>query len=135
MRAKNIALLIVTWTVILGIVFLVVYVREHSQLQENRVQINNLNLKLKLGHLRNLAGALYLQTTERNYGLAAQTSSTFFDQLRGFSEQASDPGLKQVLTDLLNSRDQITAGLAKGDPAVLSKVADVFQKMLSIDTP
>jgi hypothetical protein len=117
-----------------GIAFLAGYVPKHSQLRDDGVQIANLNFKLKLAHLRTLAGTLYLQTSERNYGLAAQTSSQFFDQLRSFVEQVNDPRLKQMLTELSKSRDQITAGLATGDPAVLPIVADLLQKTFSTET-
>ena len=65
-----------------AIAFLAGYVPEHSRLRDDEVQIANFNFRVKLAHLRTLAGTLYLQTSERNYGLAAQTSSQFFDQLR-----------------------------------------------------
>jgi hypothetical protein len=81
-----------------------------------------------------LAGTLYLQSSERNYGLAAQTSSQFFDQLRTLADQVNDPKLNQILMELSKSQGQITAGLAKGDPAVLPKIADLLQKMLSTET-
>ena len=134
MRAKNIGVLLIIWIGTVGIAFLAGYVPKHSQLRDDRVQIANLNLKLRLAHLRSLAGTLHLQTSERNYGLAAQTSSQFFDQLRSIAEQVNDPRLKQMLIEFSRSQDQITAGLANGDPAVLPKVADLLQKTLSTET-
>ena len=134
MRAKNIGVLLIIWIGTVGIAFLAGYLPKHSQLGDAGVQIANLNFKLKLAHLRTLAGTLYLQTSERNYGLAAQTSSQFFDQLRSIVEQVNDPRLKQMLMELSKSQDQITAGLANGDPAVLPKVADLLQKTLSTET-
>ena len=134
MRAKNKGVLILVWISTLAIAFLAGYVPEYSQLRHDEAQIANLNFKLKLAQLRTLAGTLYLQTSERNYGLAAQTSSQFFDQLRSFVEQVNDPRLKQMLMELSKSQDQITAGLANGDPAVLPKVADLLRKTLSTET-
>ena len=134
MRAKNIGVMILVWIGTVAIAFLAGYVPEHSRLRHDEVQIANLNFKLKLAQLQTLAGTLYLQTSERNYGLAAQTSSQFFDQLRSFVEQVNDPRLKQMLKELSKSQDQITAGLANGDPAVLPKVADLLQKTLSTET-
>jgi len=133
-RAKNIGALLIIWIGTVGIAFLAGYVPKHSQLRDDEIQIANLNFKLQLAHLRTLAGTLYLQTSERNYGLAVQTSSQFFDQLRSFVEQVNDPRLKQMLMELSKSQDQITAGLASGDPAVLTKVADLLQKTLSTET-
>ncbi len=133
-RAKNIGALLVFWIGTMGIAFLAGYVPKHSQLRDDEVQIANLDFKLKLAHLRTLAGTLYLQSSERNYGLAAQTSSQFFDQLPSFVDQVNDPKLNQMLMELSKSQDQITAGLANGDPAVLPKIADLLQKTLSTET-
>jgi hypothetical protein len=132
-RAKNIGALLIIWIGTVGIAFLAGYVPKHSQLRDDAVQIANLHFKLELAHLRTLAGTLYLQTSERNYGLAAQTSSQFFDQLRSFVDQVNDPRLKQTLMELSKSQEQISAGLAAGDPAVLPKVADLLQKTLSTE--
>lgn len=131
MRAKNIGVLILVWIGTVAIAFLAGYVPQHSQLRHDEAQIANLNLKMKLVQLRTLAATLYLQTSERNYGLAAQTSSQFFDQLRSFVGLVEDPRLKQMLIELSKSQDQITTGLANGDPGVLPKVADLLQNALS----
>jgi hypothetical protein len=131
MRAKNVGVLILAWIGTVVIAFLAGYVPERSQLRHDEAQIANLNFKMKLAQLQTLAGTLYLQTSERNYGLAAQTSSQFFDQLRSFVGRVDDPRLRQMLIELSKSQDQITAGLANGDPAVLSKVADLLQNTLS----
>jgi len=131
MRPKNIGVLILVWIGTMAIAFLAGYVPEHSQLRHDEAQIANLNFKLKLAQLRTLAGTLYLQTSERNYGLAAQTSSQFFDQLRSFVDPVDDPTLKQMFKELSKSQDQITTGLANGDPGVLPKVADLLQNTLS----
>ena len=132
MRGKNIGVLILVWIGTVAIAFLAGYVPEHSQLRRDEAQIANLNFKLKLAQLRTLAGTLYLQTSERNYGLAAQTSSQFFDRLRSFVDPVDDPRLKQMLKELSKSQDQITTGLANGDPGVLPKVADLLRYTLSI---
>jgi hypothetical protein len=133
-RAKSVGTLLAIWIGSLGIAFLAGYVPKHSRLRDDEVQIANFNFSVKLAHLRTLAGTLYLQTSERNYGLAAQTSSQFFDQLRSLIGQANDPRLKQMLMELAKSQDQITPALANGDPAVLPKVADLLQETLSTET-
>jgi hypothetical protein len=105
--------LILVWIGTVAIAFLAGYVPEHSQRRHDEAQIANLNFKLKLAQLRTLAGTLYLQTSERNYGLAAQTSSQVFDQLRSFVDAVDDPRLKQMLVEPSKTQDQITTGLAK----------------------
>jgi len=126
--------LLIIWIGTMGIAFLAGYVPKRLQLRDDGVKIANLNFKLKLAHLQTLAGTLYLQSSERNYGLAAQTSSQFFDQLRTLTDQVNDPKLNQILMELSKSQGQITAGLANGDPAVLPKIAELLQKTLSTET-
>jgi hypothetical protein len=133
-RAKNMGALLIIWIGTMGIAFLAGYVPKRLQLRDDGVKIANLNFKLKLAHLQTLAGTLYLQSSERNYGLAAQTSSQFFDQLRTLADQVNDPKLNQILMELSKSQGRITAGLANGDPAVLPKIADLLQKTLSTET-
>lgn len=133
MRAKNIGVMILVWIGTVVIAFLAGYVPEHSQLRHDEAQIANLNVKLKLAQLRTLAGTLYLQTSERNYGLAAQTSSQFFDRLHSLVDLVDDPKLKQMLVELSKSQGQITTGLSNGDPGVLPKVAALLQNTLSTE--
>lgn len=130
MKAKNIRTLIIFWIGTVAIAYLAGYVPKQLQLRDDRAQIANLNSKLDLTQLQSLAGSLYLQTSERNYGLAEQTSSEFFNQLRTFVNQVDDTRLKQMLMELSNSQDEINAGIANGDPTVLPKVEDLLRKTL-----
>ena len=131
MTAKNKGVLILVGIGIVAIAFLAGYVPQHSQLRHDEAQIANFNSEMQLARLQILAGTLYLQTSERNYGLAAKTSSQFFDQLRSSIELVGDPRLKQTLAELSKNEDQITAGLANGDPGVLPKVADLLRNTTS----
>jgi hypothetical protein len=70
----------------------------------------------------------YFQANQKDYGLAAGTSTRFFDRTREVVNQTPEPGVKKPLEDLLSLRDTITAGLAKGDPAVLSDLQALFVK-------
>jgi hypothetical protein len=76
----------------------------------------------RLCQLRDMVGVTYLEASRKNYGLAAEHSKRFFDQLSDTAAQVQDPALKGRLDDLLNARDAITAGLAKGDPGVLNNL-------------
>jgi hypothetical protein len=127
MTTKKIGVLILVWIGTVVIAFLAGYLPQHSQLRHDEAKIANFNSEMRLARLQILAGTLYLQTNERNYGLAATTSSQFFDQLRSSVELVGDPRLKQTLAELSKNEDQITAGLANGDPGVLPKVADLLR--------
>ena len=78
------------------------------------------------GGLRDLAGLSYVQASQKNYGLAAATSTRFFNRARELANQAADPPARKALEDLMLSRDKITAELAKGDPGVIGDLQDVF---------
>jgi hypothetical protein len=77
-----------------------------------------------------LIGLVYLETNQKNYGLASQHSTKFFDRVRTMVGAETDPNRKAFLHDALAGRDPVTAGLAKGDPVTLPAVQDLFQRAL-----
>ena len=81
-----------------------------------------------MAQLRDFASLAYFQASQRDYGLAASTSTRFFNRIREIANQAPDVSAKKPLEDLLNLRDPITSGLAKGDPGVLSDLQVLFVK-------
>ncbi len=76
--------------------------------------------------LRDLAGLAYIQASQRNYGLTADACARFFDRARELANQTPDANGKKPLADLLSFRERISAGLAKGDPAVLNDLQALF---------
>jgi len=81
-----------------------------------------------LAQVRDLACLAYFQASQKDYGLAAGTSTRFFDRTREAANQASGSSVRKPLEDLLSLRDPITAELAKGDPGVLSDLQMLFVK-------
>lgn len=79
-------------------------------------------------------GRVYLEVNQKNFGLASQESTQFFDRVRTVSGSEADPGRKAYLQEALAARDQITAALAKGDPSALPAVQDLFQHALKLST-
>jgi hypothetical protein len=76
--------------------------------------------------LRDLIGVAYVQANQKNYGLAAATTSRFFNRVREVANQTQDAAQRKSLEDLLAPRDKVTAELAKADPAALSDLQDLF---------
>jgi hypothetical protein len=66
---------------------------------------------------------------EKNYGKAGEYSKEFFDQAQRIVNSTEDPALRNLLGDILKTRDQITAELAKGDAAALSEIQPVLSKL------
>jgi hypothetical protein len=72
---------------------------------------------------------VYLEAVQKNYGKAGEYSKEFFDQAQRIVSNMDDPELRNLLRDMLMSRDQITADLAKGDAAALSEIQPVLSKL------
>jgi hypothetical protein len=87
-----------------------------------------------LAQLRDLVGLAYLQTTQKNYGLAAGTSTRFFSRVEELVNQTADDRFRKSLQDLLSFRDRITAALAKADPAVVGDLQNLFLKTREVTT-
>jgi hypothetical protein len=100
-----------------------------NQLGAARQQLNSEREKSQMDELGLLCGRVYLETNLKNYGLAGQDSTKFFDGVQAMS-QAPDSNRQSFLQETLAQRDAITGGLAQGDPGTLSAVQDLFQSTL-----
>ena len=101
-----------------------------NQLRAARQQLNLEREKSQMDELGLLCGYAYLETNLKNYGLASQYSSKFFDRVRAMMGQAPDSNRQTFLQAALAKRDSVTGGLAKGDPSTMSAVQDLFQRAL-----
>lgn len=81
-----------------------------------------------LAELRDLAGLAYLQASQKDYGLAASTTTRFFNRTREVAGQTLDSSGKKPLEDLLSLRDTITTQLAKGEPGVQNDLQTLLVK-------
>jgi hypothetical protein len=109
-------------------VFLVGFIP--SYVKANRLE-NELRQSRQDGagaELRDLIALAYVQANQKNYGLAAETSSQFFNRAREVASQPQDTSRRKALEDLLGSRDKVTAQLAKGDAAATGDLLELFNK-------
>jgi hypothetical protein len=72
---------------------------------------------------------MYLEAVQKNYGKAGEYSKEFFDQAQRIVSSTEDPVLRNLLHDILATRDQTTANLAKGDAAAVSEIQQVVSKL------
>jgi hypothetical protein len=119
---------VVVIAVALLVVFLAGFLPEFSRAQRLEGEVRDVRQQVALSQLRDLAALTFLEASQKNYGLAASTSSQFFTRTRDLANQTADPARKKSLEDLLTVRDQITAELAKGDPAVWNDLQNLFVK-------
>jgi len=103
-----------------------------NQLGAVRQQLNSEREKSQVDELGLLCGHVYLETSLKNYGLAGQDSSKFFDGVQAMMSQAPESNRQPLLQEMLAQRDAVTGGLAQGDPGTMSAVQDLFQRALQM---
>jgi hypothetical protein len=108
--------------VFLILAFLAGFVPSYAKAQRQEKELREARQENRFGQLRDLAALAYLQASQKDYGLAAGTSTRFFDGTRQAANQTRDANRKRSLEELLSSRDPVTAKLATADSAVLPEL-------------
>jgi hypothetical protein len=109
-------------------VFLVGFVPQYVKANRLDSELRQTREAYAGADLRDLIGLAYLQSNQKNFGLAAETSAGFFNRAREVANQTKDATRRKAVEDLLAPRDRITAGLAKGDAAVIEDLQNLFLK-------
>jgi hypothetical protein len=127
---------LVLWFVLLIAGFLSGFILQYARLQRvqqelsaSTKQLGSCRASEQFSQLRDTATIMYLEAVQKNYGKAGEYSKEFFDQAQRIVSSMEDPALRNVLRDILATRDQITADLAKGDDAALSEIQRVLSKL------
>jgi len=119
---------IIVAVVVLAGVFLAGFLPQYVKVQRLDNELRGARQANTMAQLRDLVGLAFIQASQKNYGLAADTSARFFNRTRELVNQTADSSARKPLEDLLAVRDKITAELAKGDPAVLSDMQELYVK-------
>jgi hypothetical protein len=114
--------------ILLIVVFLAGFVPQYIQVKRLENDLTAATQENALAELRDLAGLAFVQTSQKNYGLAASTSRQFFNRTRETANRLPEANGRKALEDLLASQDKITAELAKGDPEALGDLQVLFDK-------
>jgi len=109
-------------------VFLVGFVPQYVKVKRLENELRQSRQEAAGAELRDLIGFAYVQASQKNYGLTAETSSRFFNRVREVANQTQDANRRKGLEDLLALRDSVTAALAKGDAAVMGDLQQLFVK-------
>ena len=113
---------IIVAAVALIAVFLVGFVPQYAKAVRLESELRQSRQDAAGAAMRDLIGLAYVQASQKNYGLAAETSSRFFNRVRELANQTPDANRRKAL------RDKITAELAKGDAAVMGDLQELFVK-------
>jgi hypothetical protein len=110
-------------------VFLLGFLPQYMKANRLDGELRTTRQQLEGAELRDLIGLAYLQASQKNFGLASETTSRFFNRAR---EVAAG---RKPIEDLTAPRDKITAALAKGDPAAINDLQDLFLKTRQATAP
>ena len=116
-------------------VFLVGFVPQYVKANRLEKELRQSRQEAAGAELRDLIGFAYVQASQKNYGLAAETSSRFFSRVREVANQTQDANRRKALEELLALRDSVTAALAKGDAAVMGDLQRLFVVTRSSSEP
>jgi hypothetical protein len=102
----------------------------HDQLEAIRQQTASTQERSAADSAALQIGYVYLQTNLKNYGVASQYATKFFDRVRGIGGQTTDPNWRSAIPTILSKRDEVIGGLAKGEASTVGAVQDIFQQTL-----
>lgn len=103
-----------------------------NQLDSTREQLVVEGQKVQLDEIGLLIGDVYLETNLKNYGIAGQYATTFFDRVRAMQNQTQNSSLHTFFQAALSKRDAVIGGLAKGDPSTVGTIQDLLQQTLQV---
>jgi len=109
-------------------VFLLGFVPQRIKANRLETEVRQFRQEIAGDQLRDLIGLAYVQANQKNYGLAAETSSRFFSRAREMANQTQAASSRKALEDLLALRDKVTAELAKCDATAMGDLQDLFVK-------
>jgi hypothetical protein len=119
---------IILWVLAFLAVFLIGFGPMYVRATRAEDQFETASQEVQRLRVRDALALTYLQAAQKNFGLAAESSSRFFTQARELSDRATDSEMKKSLEAILGARDKITAGLAKGESGVLEELQNLYLK-------
>jgi hypothetical protein len=119
---------IVIVIVLLIVVFLAGFIPQYIKVKRLENDLSAARQENALAQLRDLAGLAFVQASQKNYGLAADTSKQFFNRTREVANQTPDANGRKALENLLAFQGKITAELAQGNPDALGDLQVLFEK-------
>ncbi len=120
--------------VALIVVFLLGYVPAQLRSAKSDTLLRAAQQQLEDARLRDEIAQTYILAAQKNYGLAAQNSTRFFNAVQQAAGKPENAERKPALDAIFGYRDKVTAELARGDPAVLGDLQDLFLKTRAATT-
>lgn len=119
---------IIVAAISLVVVFLAGFIPQYAKARRLDNELRAVHRDYAGAELRDLAGLVYFQATQKNYGLARDTAQQFFNRVREVANQTTDTASRKAMEDLMTLRDRVMAGLAKADASALGDSQDLFTR-------
>src|ERR1019366_3365975 len=119
---------IIVISILVIVAFLAGFVPQYLNVKRLENELSAARQENALAQIRDLAALTFVQASQKNYGLAAATSTQFFSRTREMADRTPDENGRKAFEDLLSSQDKITADLAKGDAGALDDLQVLFEK-------
>lgn len=99
-----------------------------QRLEETRALLAQSQYDLEVARLRGRFGEVVHEANVNNFASAAERATAFFDGLQGAmsSPQLGAGSRRNTLETILARRDEIGADLARADPGVKAKLAEMY---------
>ncbi len=105
--------------------------RSVQTLQETQAALAKTQFDLEVAQLRGRLGEVLHEANTNNFGVAAERATEFFDRLRAAvnsTQLVAGSERRSVLDAILARRDEISADLARADPAAKAKLTEMYMQ-------
>ena len=119
----------VIWVILLVVGLLVGFVPEYLKARRISEDLSSCTAGAELAQVRQSGALTYISATQLNYGVAAGYAQTFFAEVQKLQGSTSDVSVRDLLNQILSSRDKITADLAKGSADMVSELQPLVLKL------
>lgn len=124
------------------VAFGVGYVPQYLEIRSQTQELNSVRSQLEmqtalLERQRQLLpltadlGLLLLEAEDRNYGVAGERSTRWFNGLNTLAGEIDDAELQRELAAIAGQRDEVTALLTRGDPTVVARLQAMYRSFTS----
>jgi len=120
---------VVVWIVLVLVGLLIGFVPQYWKARRISEDLSSCTAGAELAQVRQSGALTYISATQLNYGVAAGYAQTFFAQVQKLQGSTADASVRDLLTQILSSRDKITADLAKGSAEVVSELQPLVLKL------
>ena len=100
------------------------FTEAQTQLEAARLQLSGAEARVRLGEILGQLLTLSDAVGSLNYGDAATQASAYFDRVTAEARLADSPDTRQVLERIQQTRDLVTAALARAEPAILDTLRE-----------